>query len=77
MYGVEFMGLLNMRPTTIPMQSNARALVFCELMAFFDRALARQWLETPHPQLGNRRPLDCSYADVMAVIDDMKAGAAV
>jgi hypothetical protein len=75
MYGLEFLGLLNMRPTDIPMKPNARALVWCELRELYSQDEARRWMMSPHPQLNDRRPLDCSYADVMAVIDQLKAGA--
>ena len=64
-----------MRPDNTPMHANARALVWTELRQFYSEDEARRWLDTPHPQLGNRRPRDCSYAEVMAVIDQLKSGA--
>jgi len=73
MYGLEFLGLLNMRPNDIPMKPNARALVWAELRQFYSQDEAHTWMMSPHPQLEDRRPVDCSYADVMAIIDRLKA----
>jgi len=59
------------------MRHDALALVWCELIEFYDADAARQWLRSPHPQLKGRKPIDCSYAEVMVIIDQLKAGAFV
>jgi uncharacterized protein (DUF2384 family) len=64
-----------MRPTDIPMKPNARALVWAELRQIYSQDEARIWMMSPHPQLKDRRPAECSYMEVMAVIDQLKAGA--
>ena len=51
------------------------ALVWCELRELYSEAEARMWLETPHPQLDDRCPRECSFAEVMAVVDRLKSGA--
>jgi len=43
------------------------ALVWCELRELYSEAEARTWLEVPHPQLDDRCPRECSFAEVMAV----------
>jgi hypothetical protein len=33
------------------------------------------WLTTPHPQLDGRCALDCTFDEVMAIIDRLRTGA--
>jgi len=54
-----------------------KALIYCELREFYYADEARRWMESPHPQLDDRRPCDCSFDGVMAVIDRLKSGAFV
>jgi len=57
------------------MNARQRELVFCELRKFYDRDDAEIWLELPHPQLKGRRPTDCEFEEVMAILDRLGSGA--
>lgn len=63
--------------TSIPMNHKARAVVWCALLELYTAPEARQWLNSPHPQLAGRKPTDCSYREVMAILDRLKSGAYV
>jgi len=52
-----------------------RTLIWCEIRKFYEPREAYQWMESPHPQLEDRRPRDCTYDEVMMVIDRLKSGA--
>lgn len=45
------------------------------LGAFYDRDEAETWMTSPHPELKDRRPMDCSFEEVDAVIERLHAGA--
>ena len=51
------------------------ALAYCELREIFNPGEARTWLETPNGSLGDRQPMQCSFEEVMRVIDSLKSGA--
>jgi hypothetical protein len=39
------------------------------------RAEVDMWLTLPHPQLEGRRPMDCSYVEVVRILDRLESGA--
>jgi len=57
------------------MTQSERALVWCELRELYTREEADRWLNLPHPQLDGRKASDCTFKEVMAVIDRMSSGA--
>jgi len=52
-----------------------RELVLCEVRDFYDHDQAQQFLITPQPLLSGRRPLDCQFAEIMRLVDQLKSGA--
>jgi len=52
-----------------------RILVWRQVRKFYEVGDAHKWMESPHPQLDNRRPCDCTYDEVMVIIDRLKSGA--
>jgi len=52
-----------------------RARIWREVRELYEPRDAWRWMEAEHPQLGGRRPRDCSYDEVMAVLDRLKSGA--
>lgn len=46
-----------------------------KLSVFYDPADAILWMQSPHPQLEGRRPMDAGYQEVMAIIDRLESGA--
>lgn len=57
------------------MTAPENALVWCELRELFGYAQAHEWMITPHPMFDGRCPHDCSFDEVMRVIDQLKSGA--
>jgi hypothetical protein len=57
------------------MNEAEKALVYVELRELFNALDARAWLIVPNAALAGRCPNDCSFADVMRVIDMLKSGA--
>jgi uncharacterized protein (DUF2384 family) len=57
------------------MKSKERAVVFMALRELFSDEEARAWLNTTHPQLKGRTPLECEYREVIAIIDQLRSGA--
>lgn len=50
------------------------ALVWCYLLDLYDRERAHDWLNKPHSLLGDRRPADCSFDEVLPIIEQIKTG---
>jgi hypothetical protein len=59
------------------MTATEHALIWMELREFFDHEQARAWLETPRAALTYRKPKDCTFAEAMALIDQLKSAAFV
>ena len=57
------------------MTSFERHSILYELLSFYGYDEAEYWLKSPHPQLQGRKPIDCSFAEVKAVVDRLKSGA--
>ena len=57
------------------MTRSERQSIWRELREIYDVMDAAVWLEAPHPQLEERKPRDCTFDEVMAVIDRLKSGA--
>ena len=46
------------------------------LGVFYSPTEVSDWMKSPHPQLGGRRPVDCQYFEVSRIIDRLESGAA-
>jgi hypothetical protein len=57
------------------MNEAERALVYCELREMFSALDTRAWLAVSNAALDGRRPNDCSFVEVMRVVDQLKSGA--
>jgi uncharacterized protein (DUF2384 family) len=57
------------------MSEAEKALIWCELCEILHPDDAKFWLDTPHPHLGDRRPRDCRFDEVMREIDILRSGA--
>ena len=51
------------------MTSFERHSILYELLSFYNYDEAERWLISPHPQLGGRKAIDCSFAEVKAIVD--------
>jgi uncharacterized protein (DUF2384 family) len=59
----------------VVMNEAEKALVYVELRELFEPWQVRTWLETPHGLLEDRQPQQCSFREVLRVIDTLKSGA--
>ena len=53
------------------------ALARNSLGELYDQKRAQAWLEKPHFLLGGHRPLDASFLEVLALIEQIKTGALI
>jgi uncharacterized protein (DUF2384 family) len=52
--------------------------IFSSLLGeLYDQKRAQAWLEKPHFLLGGQRPLDASFLEVLALIEQIKTGALI
>jgi uncharacterized protein (DUF2384 family) len=50
--------------------------VYSALRIFYpDFEQAAKWMTSPHKLLGNRRPVDCRYDEVMMLMEQFESGA--
>jgi uncharacterized protein (DUF2384 family) len=49
--------------------------IMTKLERIYPHEQAEMWMHSNHPMLGERQPVDCSYHEVMRVIDVLKSGA--
>jgi hypothetical protein len=50
------------------------ALARHSLEELYDEERAQAWLEKPHILLGNKNPLEASFLEVLALIEQIKTG---
>ena len=57
------------------MTANDCATCLIELAALYPVAESLTWLQTPHPRLHDRMPIDCDVVDVLMIIAQLNDGA--
>lgn len=57
------------------MTADECVLTMKALFEFYEPQDALRWMQSPHPQLDERKPVDCSFAEVWAIIDRLQSGA--
>lgn len=57
------------------MTSTERDIIWRELLELYNHVDAAMWMFAPHPQLDGRKPCDCRFEEVKAVIDRLNSGA--
>lgn len=57
------------------MTANECCVVLMELGELYTVPEALRWLQSPHPQLNDRMPIDCTLGEVLVVVMQLKDGA--